>query len=43
MKRPDRLDAEGKAGLEQILADCPELATTAGLVRDAITLRSRPG
>lgn len=33
MTHPDRLDTEKKAGMEQILARCPELLETAGLVR----------
>ena len=33
MTHPDRLDTEKKADLEQILARCPELLETAGLIR----------
>ncbi|WP_113701161.1 hypothetical protein [Nonomuraea lactucae] len=38
MTHPDRLDREKKTGLEQILARCPELLETAGLVRSFVTM-----
>ncbi|MEV6031234.1 ISL3 family transposase [Nonomuraea sp. NPDC052116] len=38
MTHPDRLGSEGEAGLEQILARCPELADAAGLVRSFATM-----
>jgi transposase len=38
MTNPARLDAEGRVGLEQILARCPELATTSELVRSFATM-----
>ncbi|MFG1970218.1 transposase, partial [Nonomuraea fuscirosea] len=38
MTHPDRLDTEEKARLEQILARCPELSNTAGLVRSFATM-----
>ncbi|MEU7901220.1 ISL3 family transposase [Nonomuraea sp. NPDC049152] len=38
MTHPDRLGAEGKVGLERVLARCPELATAAELVHGFATM-----
>ncbi|MFF4618232.1 ISL3 family transposase [Nonomuraea jabiensis] len=44
MTHPDRLDTEDKAGLEQILARCPELINTAELVHSfAAMMTNRDG